>query len=278
MSSGNAEAMFAKQRDADDRDARVYRNLQKIGRKFLIMSGKGGVGKTSVSVNLSITLANMGLRVGLVDVDIHGPDVPRMLGIKDKIKSNVDNRLIPVPYNENLGVISIESLIPHQDDAVIWRGPIKTNMIKQFLGDTDWGELDCLLIDSPPGTGDEPLTIAQTIKDARAIVVTTPQEVALADVRKSINFCKSLNMDIFGILENMSGFQCPHCAKEIKLYGSGGGQKTAVGSNNRFLGKIPFDVNMVACGDNGISFQSEFAESAVSKAFRDVAEKMMKWA
>jgi ATP-binding protein involved in chromosome partitioning len=277
MSSDSSETMFSKQRDADDRDARIHRSLQKIKKKFLVMSGKGGVGKTSVSVNLSIALANKGLKVGLVDVDIHGPDVPRMLGIKDKLKENVNNRLVPVPYNENLSVISIESLIPNQDDAIIWRGPMKTSVIKQFIGDVEWGDLDCLVIDSPPGTGDEPLTIAQTIRDARAIVVTTPQEVALADVRKSLNFCKSVYMDIFGIVENMSGFQCPHCAKEIKLYGSGGGQKTAVTSNNRFLGKIPFDVNMVACGDNGISFQSEYTDSPVTKAFKELADKVIKY-
>jgi Mrp family chromosome partitioning ATPase len=156
------------------------------------------VGKTSVSVNLSIALANKGFKVGLMDVDIHGPDIPRMLGFKGTLEITQNQKLKPMAFSENLSAVSIESLSMNKDDAIIWRGPLKHSAIRQFVGDVEWGDLDFLIIDSPPGTGDEPLTIAQTISDAKAIIVTTPQEVSLADVRKSINFCKTVKMDIFG--------------------------------------------------------------------------------
>lgn len=161
-----------------EQDVRVEQSLAKIKNKFLVMSGKGGVGKTSVSVNLSIALAQKGHKVGLMDVDIHGPDAPRMLGLKDLLDVAENRKLKPLSYSENLKVVSIESLIVNKDDAIIWRGPMKNSIIKQFLGEVGWGDLDYLVIDSPPGTGDEPLTIAQTISDAKAIIVTTPQEVS----------------------------------------------------------------------------------------------------
>jgi Mrp family chromosome partitioning ATPase len=238
------------------------------------MSGKGGVGKTSTSVNLSIALANKGYQVGIIDVDLHGPDVPRMLGLEGTPEINQKKKLNPLSYSENLKAISIESFTPNKDDAIIWRGPLKFSAIKQFIGEVDWKDLDFLVIDSPPGTGDEPLTIAQTISDAKAIIVTTPQEVALADVRKSINFCKTVKMDIFGLIENMSGFSCPHCGEMIELFGSGGGEKTAEKMGIHFLGKIPFDPKMVACGDSGACYQEAHRDSTVTKAFADVADEM----
>ena len=199
----------------DDRDAAVGEALGRIKNKILVMSGKGGVGKTSTSVNLSVALAQKGHRVGLMDVDLHGPDVPRMLGLDKMPDMSANGKLNPVKYSDNLSVISIESLTPGKDDAIIWRGPVKYSAIQQFIGDVDWGDLDFLVIDAPPGTGDEPLTVAQTITDAKAVIVTTPQEISLADVRKSINFCKTVNLDIFGIIENMSGFSCPHCGLSL---------------------------------------------------------------
>ncbi|MHC4459522.1 MAG: P-loop NTPase, partial [Planctomycetota bacterium] len=161
-----------------------------------------------------------------------------------------------------------------KDDAIIWRGPIKYSAIQQFIADVEWGELDFLIIDSPPGTGDEPLTVAQTIKDAKAIIVTTPQEVSLADVRKSISFCKTVKMEIFGVIENMSGFACPHCDKMIDLFGKGGGEKTALEYGLTFLGRIPFDPNVVICGDSGTCFQDAHANSTVTRAFAEIADKM----
>ncbi len=259
-----------------DPDELAKASLGKIKNKFIVMSGKGGVGKTSVSVNLSIALANKGFKVGLMDVDIHGPDVPRMLGLKGLLNGNKNQKILPMSYSENLVAVSMESLMPDKDDAIIWRGPVKHTAIRQFIGEVEWGELDFLIIDSPPGTGDEPLTVAQLIKDAKAIIVTTPQEVALADVRKSISFCKIVNMEIFGIIENMSGYTCPHCGKAIDIFGTGGGEKTACASSLNFLGKIPIDPNMVNCGDSGISFQEKYGESQVTMAFNKIAERMSK--
>ena len=257
-----------------EQDAAVKSSLDKIKNKLIVMSGKGGVGKTSTSVNLSIALANRGYNVGIMDVDLHGLDVPRMMGLSGMPEINQNKKLNPLSYSENLKAISIESFTPNKDDAIIWRGPLKFSAIKQFIGEVDWKDLDFLVIDSPPGTGDEPLTVAQTITDARAVIVTTPQEVALADVRKSINFCKTVNMEIFGLIENMSGFACPHCNEMIELFGSGGGERTASQMGINFLGSIPFDPLMVACGDSGSCYQEIHGNSAVTQAFGSVAEKL----
>ena len=257
-----------------NRDADVKRTLDRVKHKFIIMSGKGGVGKTSTTVNLSLTLASMGHQVGIMDVDLHGPDVPRMLGLSGMLDMGANQKLNPMRYSKNLSAVSIESLTPTKDEAIIWRGPVKYAAIQQFIGDVAWGDLDFLLIDAPPGTGDEPLTVAQTIPDAKAIIVTPPQEVSLADVRKSINFCKTVKMEIYGLIENMSGFVCPHCQAAIDLFGSGGGEKTAAATGISFLGKIPFDQKMVECGDAGVSYQQQHKDSPVADAFRTVAQKM----
>ncbi len=257
-----------------EQDAAVKKSLDKIKNKLIVMSGKGGVGKTSTSVNLSIALASKGHHVGIMDVDLHGPDVPRMLGIAGMPEVNANRKLRPMSFSENLKAISIESFIPSKDDAIIWRGPLKFSAIRQFIADVDWGELDFLIIDSPPGTGDEPLTVAQTISDAKAIIVTTPQEVALADVRKSINFCKTVKMEIFGLIENMSGYACPHCGEMIDLFGFGGGERTAKEMGIQFLGRIPFDPRVVVCGDSGACYQDVHAESAVTRAFAVIADKL----
>lgn len=257
-----------------EQDAAVKSSLDKIKNKLIVMSGKGGVGKTSTSVNLSIALSKKGHRVGLMDVDLHGPDVPRMLGLEGLPELNQDRKLSPLNYSDNLKAISIEAFTPGKDDAIIWRGPLKFSAIRQFIADVDWGDLDFLVIDSPPGTGDEPLTVAQNIADAKAVIVTTPQEVALADVRKSINFCKTVKMEIFGLVENMSGFTCPHCNEMIELFGSGGGERTAKEMGIQFLGSIPFDPKVVACGDSGACYQEAHTESAVTRAYAAVADKL----
>ncbi len=253
----------------------VKETLDRIKRKFIVMSGKGGVGKTSTAVNLAMALAAKGAKVGLIDVDLHGPDVPRMLGYNGILDLNAENKLIPIRYNENLSAVSVESLMEGKDDAIIWRGPVKHSMIQQFIGQVAWGDLDVLLIDAPPGTGDEPLTVAQSIREAKAIIVTTPQEVSLSDVRKSINFCKTVKMEIFGLIENMSGFTCPHCQSVLDLFGSGGGERTAAAMNVSFLGRIPFDPQMVECSDAGLSYQQKHPESAVSRAYAQIADKIL---
>lgn len=257
-----------------EQEAAVRASLAKIKHKFLVMSGKGGVGKTSTSVNLSIALSQMGFKVGLMDVDLHGPDIPRMLGLEGAPDLSAAQKLNPMPYSDTLSAVSIESLSPSKDDAIIWRGPVKYSAIQQFIGDVEWGDLDFLVIDAPPGTGDEPLTVAQTISDAKAIIVTTPQEVSLADVRKSINFCKTVKMDVFGLVENMSGFTCPHCGEAVELFGNGGGERTAKNMDIPFLGRIPFDQNMVRCGDSGQSYQDQYSDTPVTLAYKTIAEKM----
>ncbi len=257
-----------------DPDAEAKNALVKIRKKFIVMSGKGGVGKTSVSTSLSIALANMGFKVGLMDVDVHGPDIPRMLGLKGMLTASENKKIRPMRYSDNLSAVSTEALMTDKDDAVIWRGPLKHAAIRQFIGDVDWGNLDFLIIDSPPGTGDEPLTVAQLINDASAIIVTIPQEVALADVRKSISFCRTLKMGILGLIENMSSLACPHCGEAIEIFGSGGGQATAKAAGIPFLGKIPFDPQMVACGDAGESYQDKNRDTVVTKTFAEIAARM----
>ena len=270
----NMNAATQKNDPQAEQDAAVEKALGKIKHKLLVMSGKGGVGKTSTSVNLAIALANKGYQVGIMDVDLHGPDVHRMMGLKGMLDLSNNKKLEPMLRMENLKVISIESLTMSKDDAIIWRGPIKYSAIKQFIGDVEWGDLDFLVIDSPPGTGDEPLTIAQTIKDAKAIIVTTPQEVSLADVRKSISFCKTVKMEIFGMIENMSGFVCPHCNETVDIFGSGGGERTAAAASIPFLGRVPMDPRVVSCGDEGSSIQEKYADSEVAKAISSIADRV----
>ena len=256
-----------------DPDEQARQSLTRIKHKLMIMSGKGGVGKSSVSVNLAIALSQKGFKVGLMDVDIHGPDIPRMLGLKGMMAANANRKLDPMRFSDNLTAVSIESLMADKDDAVIWRGPMKHGAIRQFVSEVDWGELDYLIIDAPPGTGDEPLTVAQLIKDARAIIVTTPQEIALADVRKSINFCRTVKMDIIGLVENMSSYTCPHCGKSVDIFGSGGGERTAAQSGLKLLGRIPFDPELVRCGDAGISYQQQHSDSPATLAFGEIATR-----
>jgi len=234
-------------------DAEIRERLSHIKNKILVMSGKGGVGKSSVAAYLSVLLAKRGHKVGLMDVDLHGPSIPRMLGLKEGIQpSSKPGKAAPVTYLPNMQVISIETLMGEDKDvATIWRGPIKIGVIRQFISDIEWSDLDYLIIDSPPGTGDEPLTVAQTIPDAKALIVTTPQEISLADVRKSINFCRTVNMEILGIVENMSGFKCPHCGQVIELFKAHGGMLTAKEQGLRFLGSLPIEIDVVENGDAG---------------------------
>lgn len=259
-----------------DPDELARQSLRKIRHKLIVMSGKGGVGKTSVSVNLAIALAARNFKVGLLDVDIHGPDIPRMLGLPGMLQAGQDRRMQPLTFSSNLAMVSMESLLAEKDEAVIWRGPMKHTAIRQFIGEVNWGALDFLVIDSPPGTGDEPLTVAQLIKDAQAVIVTTPQEVALADIRKSINFCETVNMEIRGLIENMSGYTCPHCSKTVEIFGAGGGERTALAAGLPFLGRIPFDPDMVKCADAGISYQSQHTCSAAAIAFKKIAGLLSK--
>jgi Mrp family chromosome partitioning ATPase/predicted Fe-Mo cluster-binding NifX family protein len=259
-------------------DEEIKARLKHIRNKLLVMSGKGGVGKSSVAAYLAVSLARKGFKVGLMDVDLHGPSIPRLLGLRGSLQpSPSPGKVIPMRSMPNLQVMSIESMLGENKDlATIWRGPIKIGVIRQFISDIDWAELDYLIIDSPPGTGDEPLTVAQTIPDAKAIVVTTPQEISLADVRKSIHFCRQVRMPILGIVENMSGLQCPHCGKEVELFGSRGGELLAEKENIPLLGKLPLDPEVVRYGDSGRATGLVGDELPFARAFEGVVEEVVR--
>lgn len=271
-SSGGCGSQESQQAAMAQQENAITRSLGKIKNKILVMSGKGGVGKSTVSVNLALSLAKRGHKVGLMDVDIHGPDVVRMLNMTGTIEppSSADALISPLAYNDKLKVVSLEYLMKDRDEAIIWRGPLKIQAIRQFVADFDWGELDYLVIDAPPGTGDEPLSVAQTIPNVKAVVVTTPQKVALADVRKSINFCKTVNVEITGVVENMSGFVCPHCNETVDIFKSGGGEEIAREFELPFLGRVPMDPKVVMAGDDGKPYLSSEEDSPATKAFGDV--------
>jgi len=222
---------------------------------IMVLSGKGGVGKSTVSVNLAYALSAHGKKVGLLDLDMHGPNVPKMLGIEDHKLAVMDAKIEPVRVTGNLAVISMAFLLPDTSTPVIWRGPMKMAAIQQFLGDVNWGPLDYLVVDLPPGTGDEALTIAQLAPNVRgAVIVTTPQDVATLDARKSAKFVEKLGLPVIGVIENMSGMICPHCGVEIELFGKGGGKKIADELKVPFLGSIPIDIEMRKAGDEGRPF------------------------
>ncbi len=260
----------------DQQDIDIKDRLSRIRNKILVMSGKGGVGKSSVAACLALFLAGRGKTVGLMDVDLHGPSIPRLLGLTEGIGlSDRTGKALPVASLPNLHVISIECLMgDNKDAATIWRGPLKIGVIRQFISDIDWPDLDYLVIDSPPGTGDEPLTVAQTIPDAKALVVTTPQEISLADVRKSINFCRQVNMKILGLVENMSGLTCPHCGKLIDLFMSNGAALLAAKEGIDLLGSLPIDPEFVRLGDRG-ELKSLDPTSPIALEFDKLVEKVI---
>ncbi len=257
-------------------DTMIKESLSKIKNKIFVMSGKGGVGKSSISANLATGLAAKGFKTGLLDVDLHGPSIGHIMGLKDGLGITGDKKLIPYAYSDNLSVISMQSLMQDADQAVIWRGPAKTGMIKQFVGQVDWGNLDFLIIDAPPGTGDEPISVVQTIPDAQAIIVTTPQEVALADVRKSINFCNTVNLKVIGLVENMGPFKCHGCNTPIALFKSGGGEKTAKSMDISFLGTLPFSPEVVEASDDGTPIIAKNEKNEFSIALTEVIAKVVK--
>lgn len=255
----------------------IQKRMGRIKHKILVMSGKGGVGKTTVAVNLAIALAKSGKKVGLMDVDIHGPNVPKMIGVP-KSKAYMDGKtILPISILPKLKVMSIAFFLEKDSDAVIWRGPMKMSVIKQFLKDVDWGDLDYLIIDAPPGTGDEPLSVVQLLDDLNgALIVTTPQDMSLIDVRKSITFCRQLQMNVLGIVENMSGFICPHCRENVDIFKSGGGEKLAAEMGVHFLGRIPIDQEIVQQSDRGDSVMIKKPDGEIAKAFKEILAHLEK--
>ena len=258
-------------------DKKIENNLSTIKHTIIVLSGKGGVGKSTVSANLAISLSKKGYHVGLLDGDLHGPSIPKILGVEDKRPEASEKGIAPVLALPKLKVMSMAFLLQDRDAPVIWRGPLKMGALKQFIGEVNWGELDYLIIDLPPGTGDEPLSIAQLIPNSNgAVVVTTPQDVALVSVRKSINFVKKMNMPVIGIIENMSGFTCPHCGKAIDIFKTGGGQKASKDFNISYLGNIPIEPEIVKTGDSGDAFLTKHAKSDAAKAFEKIVDNIEK--
>jgi Mrp family chromosome partitioning ATPase/predicted Fe-Mo cluster-binding NifX family protein len=279
--TGDKTGCDAGTRRPDENDQMFEERLQmqsrlcRIRHKIVVLSGKGGVGKSTVAVNLATALMMAGKHVGLLDVDIHGPSIPTMLGLAHRTALGSEDGLLPVDLG-NLKIMSLGFLLNHPDDAVIWRGPRKMGVIKQFLKDVVWGDLDYLIIDSPPGTGDEPLSVCQLIDDLDgAVIVTTPQKVASVDVRKSISFCRELNVNVLGIIENMSGFACPKCGEITQILPSGGGRKIAESMHIPFLGAIPMDPNIAASGDNGQPFVHHYADSPTAEIMRGIIAPLL---
>ena len=253
-------------------------NIDRIKHKLIILSGKGGVGKSTIAVNLAFGLSKIGKKVGVLDVDIHGPSIAKLLGIEGKIITKGEgDRPSPIKVNDNLYAMTIASLLKSPDDPIIWRGPLKMGVIKQFLSDIQWPILDYLIIDCPPGTGDEPLSAVQIIgKIDGSIIVSTSQELALLDVRKTINFSAKLNVPVLGIIHNMSAFKCPHCNKEIDIFSGSGIEKAAKDFGIEILGKIPIDRKIVESGDKGLAFIHDYGNLESAKEMSKIVEKITK--
>ncbi|NLZ64388.1 MAG: Mrp/NBP35 family ATP-binding protein [Lentisphaerae bacterium] len=274
-SCSNGSSCSSCEHQKDSAECQLKATLSQIKHKIVVMSGKGGVGKSTVAVNLALALALEGKSVGLLDVDIHGPSIPKMLQLEGVTLYTSNGQLLPASLGA-LKVMSIGFMLQSADHAVIWRGPMKIGVIKQFLTEVCWGALDYLIIDSPPGTGDEPLSVCQLIPDAAgAIIVTTPQAVSEADVSKSVNFCQQLNFKILGLVENMSGFICPKCGELTEIFSSGAGASLSGKYNLPLLGKIPIDPVVCRGGDDGEPFIHHYANSASAKAFASVIQPIL---
>lgn len=276
---GDSSCSAAKQKSGESPEEyadrrRLQARLCRINHKIIVLSGKGGVGKSTVAVNLATALMLSGLRVGLLDVDIHGPSVPTMLGLEHETIGGSDGGLLPVELGD-MKIMSLGFLLKNPDEAVIWRGPMKMGVIKQFLTDVDWGDLDYLIVDAPPGTGDEPLSLCQLIQPLDgAVIVTTPQLVAAVDVRKSISFCRQVSVPVLGLIENMSGFVCPHCGEVTQIFPAGGGGKMAADMKVPYLGAIPMDPVIAQSGDAGQAFIHHFASTPTAKIMQDIINKI----
>ncbi|MDD5243381.1 MAG: iron-sulfur cluster carrier protein MrpORP [Syntrophorhabdaceae bacterium] len=253
----------------------LQKKLDRIRHTFIILSGKGGVGKSTVAVNLALSLSLKGLRTGILDVDIHGPSVPKLLGLAGKKVGVHNEEIVPIEVFGQIKVVSMGLLLEGNEQAVIWRGPMKANVIREFLQHVAWGDLDCLVVDCPPGTGDEPLSVAQLLgARSSAIIVTTPQQIATIDVEKCITFCRQVGLPVTGIVENMSGFVCPHCGKEVNIFSSGGGEKLAKDYGIPFLGSIPLDPDIVKSGDEEKPYMYFYAKTKTAQRFDEIVDKI----
>ncbi len=273
----NMAQIQAYRQQASGEQQKLKDRMSKIKHKIAIISGKGGVGKSTVTVNLASAFAMRGKRVGVLDADIHGPSVPKLLGLEGRQVKATPAGVFPVDGPLGIRVMSIDFFLPEQMPT-IWRGPLKMRAIRQFLVDVVWGELDFLFIDLPPGTGDEPLSIAQLLPDIDGVVIVTmPSQLSSSVVKKAITFAERLNMPIIGIIENMSGFICPHCGKKTEIFQSGGGRKMAEEAGVPFLGSIPIDPKVGADSDKGTPFVFAHEDSAAAIAFMEIVREVEKY-
>jgi len=259
------------------KDEAIVKNMAKVKKKFMVFSGKGGVGKTTTAVNLAYSIMSKGHNVGLLDIDIHGPDVIKMMGLEDSRLEGTGDRIEPIKPFPNMKVMSTALIIESEDTPVIWRGPLKMKLIKQYLSDVNWGDLDYLIIDSPPGTGDEPLSITQLLPDLDGgIIVTTPQDLATLDAGKSIRFAQELGLKYIGVIENMSGFLCPHCGKRVDIFKTGGGCRIASEMGVDFLGRVPYDMQVMSLSDEGhIYIKDNKNGTQVSEAYKHISNRII---
>lgn len=257
-------------------DIKIKEKMSRIKHKIIVISGKGGVGKSTVATNLAFDLAQKNLSVGLLDVDIHGPSIGRMSGIEGlRLNLNPDETIEPIQKN-GVKIVTMASLLQDTDQPVIWRGPLKMKAIKQFLGDINWGKLDWLVIDSPPGTGDEPLSVIQLIENLDgSIIVSTPQEVALLDARKTIRFSQALGVKVLGIIENMSGFICEYCGKQTDIFKTGGAEKVAQELKLPYLGKLPLERTIMESGELGKPYVTLFPKSKSAEEMRNITSNLL---
>lgn len=252
----------------------INQALENVNHKIAVISGKGGVGKSTIAANLATALQLRDYKTGLIDCDFHGPSIPKLLAVRGERPTKGKSGIKPIVTDFDLQVISMDSLLPKENSPVIWRGPLKMKAIKQFLADVEWGGLDYLVFDLPPGTGDEPLSIAQLVPDPDgAIIITTPQKVALQTIRRTVEFAKKVDLPVLGLVENMSGFICPHCGKETDIFGAGGGKELSEELNIQFLGKIPLAPKIEESGETGKPFVLE-EETNVTKIFKKIVDRV----
>ncbi len=273
--NGNCSACASKGSCSAPKEDPVKPTLERIKHVFVVLSGKGGVGKSTVATNLALGLRLRGQTVGLLDVDVHGPSIPKILGLQGQRAMGDGEKLIPLETPEGLKVMSTGLILEKDDEPIVWRGPLKAGVIKQFIGEVRWGDLDYLIVDCPPGTGDEPLSICQLIPNAEAILVTTPQQVATLDVSKSITFCNQLGLRIAGVIENMSGFTCPHCGVFTPIFKTGGGEALARRYGLPLLGKLPIATEIGESGDEGKPFVAAHPDTPAAKAFMAAVDNLL---
>ncbi|MDD3237023.1 MAG: Mrp/NBP35 family ATP-binding protein [Candidatus Gastranaerophilales bacterium] len=262
--------------DIQNQDEKINERLTKIKNTIVVLSGKGGVGKSTIAANLAVSLSLKGFKTGLLDVDVHGPSIPTLFGLEGAAPMSDGVSIMPIEYNKNLKIISVGFMIEDNTAPIIWRGPAKMGFIKEMMSEVEWGEIDYLIVDCPPGTGDEPLSVIQTLKNLTgALIVTTPQKLAIVDVKKSVNFCKKLNTPILGVIENMSGFVCTHCGEKVEIFKSGGGEKMAQEMDINFLGKIPLEADIVEADDNGEPFLEKYSKTQTANEMNKIIEKII---